>query len=66
MEGKVDSVKAEGGSAGAVMRATLTETAVLTDGQATLDSTDESYVMEYSLRREGSAERWHIIAGRVI
>lgn len=68
LDAVVDSVRTDGSGATAVLRATLTETAVLTDGHATLDTTDESYAMEYRLRREGqgSAQRWHIIAGRTL
>ena len=62
----MDAVQTDAASATAVMRATLTEEAVLTDGHSTLDTTDESYAMEYRLSRDGPAQQWHIVAGRAL
>ena len=42
------------------------EAALLTDGCAVLDAADESYEVEYRLRRMGSAQQWHIVAGRTV
>ncbi len=62
----MNAVETDEAGATAVMRATLTEEAVLTDGHSTLDTTDESYAMEYQLARDGPAQQWHIVAGRVM
>ena len=66
MKAAVESVSADASDGIAVVRATLTERALLTDGAAVLDQTDESYAMEYRLRRDGPAQLWHIIAGRIV
>ena len=66
LEATVDDVQTDNAGATAVMRATLIEAAVLTDGHSTLDTTDESYAMEYQLARDGLAQRWHIVAGRTL
>jgi len=66
MKAAVDSVDTDGSRGTAVVRATLTEAALLTDGCAVLDAADESYAVEYRLRRMGSARQWHIVAGRTL